>query len=372
MEFTIEKEALIKGLGKTQSIIEKKNTLQILSNVLIEARGESVEFVATDLEIGIKGKYEAKIKTPGSVTVGARKLFEIVRELSDEEVNIKTRDNNWVEISSGKAKFNIVGLAADEFPTMLSYEDKDFFGFPSEMISEMIEKVQHAISTDETRYYLNGVYFLTVEKDEKPYLRMVATDGHRLGLTDRPVPEGSGFTLEKGCIIPRKGIVELKKALSDFDGEAQLCFKDRNLIVKCDNLLFVIRLIDGEFPEYNQVIPAGNDRHITCSRDQIFGGLRRVSLLSSELNRGVKLSLSKKNLKISSSNPDVGEAEEEMAVVYEGEKMSVGFNARYFIDVLSVVRDEDVVIELADELSPAIIRTPSDPDYLAVIMPMRL
>lgn len=372
MEFSVSKDVLLKGLSKTQSIIEKKTTLPILSNVLMEAKGNNLDILATDLEVSIKSLYEADVKKDGSITVGAKKFFEIVRELPEETIKIKSTSNNWLEIKCGNAQFKIVGLSADDFPTFAKLDDAEFTPLPAQLLEEMIDKVKHAISLDETRYYLNGVFFQTVEKDDKKHLRMVATDGHRLAMSDRELPSDSTFDFPQGCIIPRKGINELQKALSEFDGDANVCFKDKNLVVKGETTLFVIRLIDDEFPEYSQVIPANNDRTLSCSRDQLHGSLRRVSLLSTDIAKGVKFSLVNKKLELSVSNQDIGEAKEEMVVGYDDEDMSIGFNARYFLDILNVVKDEDVVVKLADELSPGLITVPSDPGFTAVIMPMRL
>ena len=373
MEFTITKETLIKGLGKTQTIIEKKTTLPILSNVLIETRGdEAIEIAATNLEVGIKGTYSAQVQERGSVTVAAKKLFEIVRELPESEIKFKALDNNWVEIACGKAIFKMVGLSSDDFPIIPSFDDETFHPLPAAMLSEMVERVQHAVSLDETRHYLNGVYFSTVESGGKQLARMVATDGHRLAMIDRELPDESEFKLEEGAIIPRKGISELRKAFAEIEDDVNICFKDRNIVAKTEDTLYLIRLIDGDFPEYSQVIPAGNDKMLNCSRDQLLGSLRRISLLSTELNKGVKFSLDKKVLELSSSNPELGEAKEELLVGYESDPMDIGFNARYFLDVLNVVGDEDVVIQLADELAPGMIKTPGDPGFTAVVMPMRL
>ena len=236
----------------------------------------------------------------------------------------------------------------------------------------MIEKVQHAISMDETRYYLNGVFLATIEKDGKKFIRMVATDGHRLAMADEELPEESKFDLPDGCIIPKKGVNELKKALSEVEGDASVCFKDRNIIVRCDNLLFIIRLIDEDFPQYNQVIPSGNDKVVKCSRDELQNSLRSVSLLSTETGKGVKLELMKNAVIISASNPELGEAKDELTVEYDDDEMEIGFNARYFLDILAVVPHEDVVLMLADKLSPGLIQVPDDPGFTAVIMPMRM
>lgn len=372
MEFSISKDVFLKGLSKTQSIIEKKTTLPILSNILIEAKEGIIQLIATDLEVGVKGIYEAEVKEEGNITVAAKKLFEIVRELQNDTINVKKIENNRLEITSGAAQFKIVCLPADDFPILPTFEEGDFSKVPAQMFAEMIEKVQHATSLDETRYYLNGVFFQSVEKDDGKYLRMVATDGHRLALIDREMPKGVEFELSDGCIIPRKGINELKKALTEVDDDASFCFKDKNLVVRCDNLMFLIRLIDDDFPEYSQVIPENNERVLSCPRDDLYGSLRRVSVLSTDLSKGVKFSLKKKSLEISSSNPELGEAKEKMVVGYEDENMSIGFNAKYFLDVLGVIKDEDIIINLADDLSPGLIAVPSDPGFSAVIMPMRI
>lgn len=372
MEFSVAKDVFLKGLSRVQSIIEKKTTLPILTNVLIDAKTDTIEILATDLTVGIKGQYDAQVKEKGSVTVGAKKLFEIVRELPEQEVTFKTLENNWVELTCGKAMFKIVGLPADDFPILPAYDTEEFFPLPSKTLSVMIEKVQHAISMDETRHYLNGMYFTTAEEDNKKLLRMVSTDGHRLAMVDREMDKESLFDLKAGCIIPRKGIQELRKAFGDSEDDAMICMKDRSLVVKTKTLLFIIRLIDGDFPDYTQVIPKGNERILVCPRDSLLGALRRISLISSEMTRGIKFTLKPKVLEVSSSNPELGEAKEEIVVTYESDEMKIGFNARYFLDVLSVINDEDVVIELADEMSPGIIKSPSDSGYLSVIMPMRL
>jgi len=372
MQFSISKDILLKGLSKTQSIVERKTTLPILSNVLLDVKKETVNIIATDLEVVIKGHYESDVEKEGSVTVSAKKLFEIVREMPQGDIKIKTYENNWLEITCQNVKFKIVGLSADDFPILPNFSDDDFHPIPSMIFADMIEKVQHSISSDETRYYLNGVFFQTMEIDGKKALRLVATDGHRLAMMENELPDNCKIEMDQGCIIPRKGINEIKKALTEFDGDAEIGFKDKNMILRGENLLFVIRLIDDDFPDYTQVIPTNNEKNLSCSRDQLLGSLRRVSILSTDITRGVKFTITNKTLELSVSNPDIGEAKENMVVDYENEDMTIGFNAKYFIEILNIIKDEELVINLADELSPGLIKVPSDKGFTAVIMPMRL
>jgi len=373
MEFTIAKAEFIKGLSRIQSIIEKRTTLPILSNVLLETKGEGLQIVATDLDVGMKALYEARIEDPGSITVAAKKLFEIARELPDGDVSFKVlKSNDWVEIKAGHARFKMVALATDEYPILPDYDDQKYSEISSAALRSMIEKVVHAVGSDETRPYLNGVFFVTDKSGGKKVLRAVATDGHRLALSERDMQEGSDLVLEKGVIVPKKGISELNKILDGDDATIKVCFTERNAIFKKENSLFIIRLIEGDFPDYTSVVPKKNLRVMTCSRDEIFAALRRVSLLSEEMGRGVKFSLQKKNIEISCENPNLGEAHEEMVVSYEGEAFEIGFNARYFIDVLSVIKDEDVSMSFDEASSPVMIKSPSDPGFVSVIMPMRL
>ncbi|MCB9476919.1 MAG: DNA polymerase III subunit beta [Deltaproteobacteria bacterium] len=372
MELVIAKDEFVAGLSRVQSVIERRTTLPILSNVLLDAQKGGLMIVGTDLEVGLKGLYEAQVKKTGSITVASKKLFEIVRELPPGEVRLKLEDGDRVNIQAGKADFHILGLATDEYPILPDYKDEEFAKFPAADLSEMLEKVSGSIGQDETRVYLNGVYLETSDNGGKPVLRAVATDGHRLSLCERPLPDGSKLKVSPGVIVPKKGVGELRKALDGLDGDIEIAFPERNLVVRAGGVLYIIRLIDGQFPEYGAVIPAGNNRVLTASRDELVSVLRRVALLSEELGRGVKFSLDKKILELSCENPNLGKASEEMAVTYDGEAFEIGFNARYFQDALGVVRDEDVNLAFNDAFSPVLIKSPSDPGFKAVIMPMRL
>ncbi len=371
MECKIEKEEFVRGLYRSQSVVEKKVTMPILSNVLIETRDSGISLTATDLEVGIKGIHPAEVLKDGKSTISAKKLYEVVKELPEKTVTIRLRENNWVEISSGKSFFNIMALPAENFPSLPGYEDGDFFSAEVAVLREMINKTIFAVSTDESRYNLTGVYFCRKEGKEENILRLVATDGYRLSMIDRPL-QSALKGLERGILLPRKGLAELSKLL-DEEGEAVSCkLKENNFIVKRENVILVMRLLDAEFPDYKQVIPTQSRRQIRMKRGQALESLHRVSILSSEKTKGVKFRFSADFLELSTYNPDLGEAKEEMEVDYKGEEITVGFNSRFVLDVLSILNSEEVILELEDGVSPAILRPASDPNHICVIMPMRV
>lgn len=372
MRFTIEKEIFLKALARIQGIVERKNTIPILSNVLIEAKDDEILITATDLEVGMKASYPANISTPGKVTVSAKKLFEIVKELPEKEISFVSRENSWIEIRCGKSLFNIVGLSSDEFPYFPQPEKSEFIEIESSILKEMIDKTFFSISTDETKYNLNGIFFKTFEEGNKRYLRLVATDGHRLSLIQRPLDIPQMESLSRGIIFPKKGVSELKKITEEPGDILHLGFMDNNAVVKKDRTVVVMRLVDGEFPDYTRVIPKEKDNGAEIKTLTLLHGLRRMSILSSEKSRGVKLSLKKGILEISSSNPELGDAREELDIEFSGEELSIGFNARYLMDILQAMDEDLVKLIIKDHLSPGLLMPVKDDNYLAVVMPMRL
>lgn len=366
MKFQIEKPIFLKALQRVQGIVEKRNTMPILANILIKTRDGKIEIMATDLDVSIKDLCDAVVKKEGSATINARKLFEIIKEAPDDKIDIADEDSGKITIKSGKAEFSIVGLPVGEFPSFPVYDEGGLFRAAPETLKEMIEKTVFASSTDETRYNINGVF---VEKDGTQ-IRMVATDGHRLAVIER----GSEWpVLDKGVILPRKGILELKKFLDDaVEGAFYLSFTANSMVVKKDSTVLVIRLIDGEFPDYKQVIPKGNNNKVKLGRVDFLSSLKRVSLLSMEKGRGVKFALSKGMLELSSNNPDVGKAREEINVDYKNDGLEIGFNATYMIEALGVIGGDEIVIELKDRESPAILKSAASSGYIYVIMPMRI
>lgn len=371
MEIKIDKKELLSGLSWTQSVVERKATMPILANCCLQAKGKHLTISATDLEVGVIAEHQSEVIKPGAVTVAARALFDIVKELPEDRVHLTVLNNNWVKIISGKSEFKIVGLDVSEYPNLPKGSDGETYSLEVNTFHDMITKTAHAMSTDETRYNLNGVFLESVKGGKgKSSLRLVATDGHRLAYTDREVKEK--VKLEKGVIIPRKGILECKKLLDGIEGSFTLKIDAKYVTVHRDNVTLIIRLIDGQFPPYQQVIPKQNKWVISTERIALLQALRRVQLVTTDRARGVKFRLSPGHLEITAKNPDVGESHEELKVDYKGETVDIGFNARYFLDILNVIEDEQLVIELKGEMGPCVFRSEFDRGFLAVIMPMRL
>jgi len=370
MEFTIAREELLQGLYLTQGIVERRTTIPILANVLIESVADGVTIAATDQEIGVRRQCEAKVKKKGSLTTSSRKLYEIVRECPDVPLGIRSLENNWIEVTAGKSHFKIVGLDPREFPAMpaAGHEtDRQTMTLPSAMLREMIERTVFAVSTDETRANLSGVF---LERPEKGKVTVVATDGHRLSLISRAV---EGGTAGPSVIIPRKGIMEITKVIESGDEPVTLSVHGGVAHATRGNVELSMRLVEGEFPDYRQVVPQKSERRLVVGVESLFAALRRVSIVSSERTRGVKMQIETGKLDISSINPDVGEASEEIAADYEGEPLAIGFNAKYLIDVLQVLEPSaQVEIGFNDDVSPTVLRCEGESDFLYVVMPMRL
>jgi DNA polymerase-3 subunit beta len=370
MEFTIARDELLQGLYLTQGIVERRTTIPILANVLVDSAENGVTIAATDQEIGVRRRCEAKVKKKGSLTTGARKLYEIVRECPEGDIVMHSLDNNWIEISSGKSRFRIVGLDPKEFPAMpgpAQDRQSQTIAVRSEVLREMIVRTLFAVSTDETRLNLSGVL---LEAPEEGKLRIVATDGHRLSMITRAVEEGVTAT---GVIIPRKGVVEVSKVIEAGEETVRIALQGGVAHASLGHVDLSMRLVEGEFPDYKQVVPQKSERRMLIAVEPLLSALRRVSVVSSERTRGVKLQLDGARLEISSMNPDVGEATEELSVEYEGNPLSIGFNAKYLIDLLAVLPDTtQVEVGFNDEVSPGVVRCEGDPDFLYVVMPMRL
>lgn len=372
MNFTIEKEAFLKGLGRIQGIVEKRNTIPVLANVLLEGSDGELHVTATDLEVGMRSSYPANITKPGRITVSAKKLHEIIKELPDREVSFSAKENCWIEVKCGKAHFNIVGLAAEEFPSFPQSNRDGGIVLSSALCREVIEKTFFAMSQDESKYNLNGIYLRAFEEKDGTRLRLVATDGHRLSLIDKTIGGALPDELKKGLILPRKGVLELKRLAEEGDGDLTLSFQDNNAVVRKEQTVVVMRLVDGEFPDYERVIPKANDQVAVIAVDPFLHALRRMLILSSEKSRGVKMQIKPGLLEVSSSNPELGDAREELDLDYQGPEMSIGFNARYLLDILQVQDDLRIRMIFKDQLSPGMLCPEKGDGFLAVVMPMRL
>ncbi len=377
MNFEIDKREFIKGLSIIQSVAGRKTTLPILSHILLEWDKHSLYLTGTDLETGIREELIAKTHQKGKASVSAKKLFEIVRELPEETIHIQKKDNHWITLQCGKSIFNLAGLDPEEFPSLPAYQEESFSLVSTRLFREMIEKTVFAASNEESRYHLNGILLVRAKPSGKEVLRMVATDGHRLSMIDRENQKVRGVE-EKGIIIPKKGILEIKKIIGDRDGEEEMgiYFDSTHGFFKMGKSLTVIRLIDGEFPEYEQVIPKGNDKKLVMAKERMVSSLKRVSTMASERMEGVKFSLQPNLVEMSSTHQDFGDAKEEVEVVYDGPALQVGFNARYLIEAFNVIDTEDILMELKDEGSPGILRPPSSNTgfsaQISIVMPMRL
>lgn len=374
MEFKTNRKQFLDAISWTQSVVERKTTMPVLSNTLLEAKNGKVHVTATDLEVGVITQADANILQEGKFCVLAKSLYDLIKEFPSEEIHIKKKDQNRLEISSEKSQFKIAGLPPEEFPNLPVIDEKNSYSLPANGLKEMLDKTSFAISSDESRYNLHGVY---LEKVDENGLRMVATDGHRLSYVERELSQK--IELEKGVIVPKKGVYELKRLVGSSDSVEQdnndlvgLVIDGRNLIAKRRGVTLVSRLVDGDFPDYQAVIPKKQDKYLIVDKDSLVGALRRVSVLVSDKTRGIKFSLSNGTLELSASNPDLGEAREELSADYKGERLNIGFNARYFLDVLAVLKDEKVIIEINGESGPSVIRSEFDRGFLSVIMPMRI
>jgi DNA polymerase-3 subunit beta len=372
MELTIQKTDLLDGLQMAQGIVEKKSSMPILSNVMIETAEEGINLVATDLQVGLRYRCPAVVKQPGGITVLARKFYEIIRELPEEAIYLKLKDNNRLFISCKGIQYHLVGLPILDFPALPETDQDEMITLEGADIREMIQKTIISISLEDTRYNLSGIYFEYVtNEDNKTILRMISTDGHRLSLIDKEIEPLKEGTFSQGVLLPRKAVSELLKIL-DKPGTIRLGFKENNGIIIKDNILIIMRLLDRKFPDYHLVLPKKKDKTLVLPKNNILDAMRRMAVLSTDKYKGIKLLLKKGGLEILSINPEIGDAKEEIPLEYKGEEMDIGFNPRYFIDALLVMNSEKVTIELSDAVSPAVLSGEKDPGYMALIMPMKV
>jgi DNA polymerase III subunit beta len=374
MKLKIEKKDIVSLLAKTQNIVEKRNTMPVLVNVLFDATKNKLKVFATDLEVSLTDETTADVLEDGQLAVNARNLFDIVKELAEGPITLTKKKNNWVEIKQNKSVFNIVGIGAEEYPIFPTFKTTDFIKVDAKTISEMIERTIYSVSSDETRYHLNGVYFEKKKENGKICFRMVATDGHRLSLVERDITGTFQETSipSAGVIIPRKGLSEIKKIIDSIDTTIEMAFEGSQLIIKNGSTVLMVRLIEGKYPNYQQLIPQKMNKSANIDREIFLGSIRRVSLLSNHKSKGVTISLSNGKMEISSNNPELGDAKEEIDVDYSGDSMKIGFNAKYILDILNSFDDQNLNLELDGQLSPGLIRPESDKKYTCVVMPMRI
>jgi len=371
MKITIERSELIKSLGHVQSVVERRNTIPILSNVKIEAAEGRLTLNATDMDLDMVDSVGANVETPGAITVSAHTLYDIVRKLPEgSQVELNASGDGQMQLSAGRSRFTLSCLPTDEFPVLSGGELPHNFNVTAAELRSLIDRTKFAISTEETRYYLNGIYLHKADRDGVDVLRAVATDGHRLASVEAPLPTGSENM--PGVIVPRKAVTELRKLIDESGDEVAISMSESKIRFSFDNAVLTSKLIDGTFPDYQRVIPSGNDKDMEVNCKLFSDAVDRVSAISSEKSRAIKLVLSSGLLALSASSPEHGSAEEEIEVTYEGDSVEIGFNSAYLLDITRQIEGDTALVSLADGNSPTILREMDDASALYVIMPMRV
>jgi len=371
MRVRIERANLLKALNHVHRVVERRNTIPILANVLLRADGEALSLKATDLDMEIVDRVPAAVEQGGSCTVPAHMLYDIVRKLPDgAEIGLDSASGQTMALKAGRTRFSLQMLPDADFPDLNAGDLPFSFTLTAELLKRLIERTQFAISTEETRYYLNGIYFHVVGNGTGARLRAVATDGHRLAKAEMPAPEGSSGM--PGLIVPRKTVSELQKLLEDPQAEVAVSLSETKIRFAVGDLVLTSKLIDGTFPDYERVIPKANDKELKVDKADFERAVDRVSTVSSDRGRAVKLSLSEDKMVLAVNNPDSGSATDELPVDYAAEPLEIGFNSKYLLDIAGQLTTGDAVFRLADPGSPTLIHDAGESDALYVLMPMRV
>tara|TARA_R110002020_G_scaffold44911_16_gene128848 strand:- start:212 stop:1315 length:1104 start_codon:yes stop_codon:yes gene_type:complete len=367
MKLSIERSALMKALGHVQNVVERRNTIPILSNVLMTAEGGQVNMVATDLDIEMSEATDAEVSQPGQITAPAHTLYDIVRKLSDgAQVVLQINSEDRLDVDAGRAHFTLPLLPSGDFPKMTAEGFTHEFVLPAKALLRLIDKTKFAISTEETRYYLNGIYMHA----NAGKLRCVATDGHRLALAEAELPSGADGL--PGVIVPRKTVAEIRRLIDGSDAEVAISVSEAKIRFTTGSAVLTSKLIDGTFPDYERVIPKNNPKELTIDNKVFADAVDRVSTISAEKSRSIKMGLSDDNLALTVNNPESGHAREELKVDYNEEALEIGFNAKYLLDVTTQIEGRDATFYLDSPASPALVKDSEDPDALFVLMPLRV
>ncbi|GGY49918.1 DNA polymerase III subunit beta [Parvularcula lutaonensis] len=371
MKVTIERGTLLKALSHVQSVVERRNTIPILSNVLLRADGGTLSLTATDLDIEIVEHVPADVEQPGAATAAAVTLFDIVKKLPDgTQVQLEKTSMGRLQLTAGHSEFSLAVLPEDDFPVLPQAEGGKSFEVPAEDLSRLIDKARFAMSQEETRYYLNGIYMHASEEGGEKTLRAVATDGHRLARIDADLPQGAEGL--EGIIIPRKAVLELRRLLDDAGETVEMQVSSGRVRFAFDDIALTTKLIDGTFPDYARVIPQGNDKLMRVSPAEFAKSVDRVSTVSADKTRSVKLALEGDTLRLNVNSPETGTATEDLGVDYPGEPIEIGFNARYLLDITSQIDGDTMTFAFADTASPTLITDEADERALYVLMPLRV
>jgi DNA polymerase III subunit beta len=374
MKIIIERAALLRSLGHVQSVVERRNTIPILSNVLLQAQNGELALTATDMDLEIIESVPAEISRPGSTTAPAHTLYDIARKLPDGSQVELDATGDQLTLRSGRSQFRLGTLPRDDFPAMSGTAAGHRFSLSAGDLKMLIDRTRFAISTEETRYYLNGIYLHAAtsrgQSGDLATLRAVATDGHRLARVEMPLPEGAASI--QGAILPRKTVLEVRKLLDEAADRIEIQLSDTKIRFAFDGIVLTSKLIDGTFPDYDRVIPAGNDKVLEVNPRQFANAVDRVSTISTEKSRAVKLSLGQNVLTLSASSPDAGSATEDLEVSYGAAPLEIGFNSRYLLDIIQQIESDGVRFIMADAGSPTIVRDSADASAIYVLMPMRV
>ena len=372
MKATINKNDILPVLAKIQGLAGRKTNLAITTNVLIQTTESGISITATDLETGFEGFYPASIDAQGVIAINARKLFEIVRDFPSEDIYVNEVENHWIEIGNQNVEYHIVGLNPDDFPEIPKIEAVDFFEIDSTALHRMIEKtVIISGASDDNRAHIIGIYGERIQQDDQKIFRMVSTDGSRLSKADFVFDKDFNLPAGDNVLIPKKGLMEVAKFL-DSEGPVKIGIKDNNFIVKKEKETLIIRLLEGDFPEYGDIVIKKDGHDIVLDRQLFLMTLKRMSILSSDEYKGVIFHFSQDKLVINSTNPDIGESKEDMELAYKGDPMEVMYNPKFFIDTLGVLDEDNIILNIVDDQKPCKIEGETDKSYLSVIMPMRI
>lgn len=374
LQCTVSKQDLLEGLNSLQNITNKNGTMAILFNVLFETKNGVLTLTGTDLEIGLKLSIEADIKGEGTLTLPSKKIFEIVRESGSESISIEEKENSWVVINAGQSTYNLAGMPSDEYPEFPEYDEENFTSFESYIFLELIEKVIFSVANEQENIYtLTSVLFEKEQEEDKNFLKMISSDGHRLSIMRKEVPvDLTNFSLNHTTLIPKKGVQEWRKFCDNRD-TVEISFEKEQLIVRDKQAVMVIRLRKGEFPQYQSIVQAVQlENCLEILRIPFLESLKRINLFTEDVYHTIQLKIEENFMVLSSQNADIGNAKDEQAIVYSGEPLTLGFNCRYFIDTLQVMDCEQIKAYINSSNSPCLIKSDDDVGFTSIIMPMQL
>ncbi|MFT5679524.1 MAG: DNA polymerase-3 subunit beta [Myxococcota bacterium] len=370
MDLYIDRTELIRGLARVQGVVERRTTNLALAHVMLSAQGDTLNMTATDTMLTLVAGYKARIQAEGELSVDAQSFFQIARSLPEPTVHLQSIAGNRLQVRCGNAQFQVVGMGAESFPPQPASTEKSSLSIDGNTLRRIIEETSFSVCTDDNRYGINGAHMEEVKTSDGSRLRVVTTDGSRLSYSETPF-EGE-FGMGRRMLLPRKALSEIRKLIDNDKGIWHVVFGDRSATLKTDDLTLMIRLVDGEFPDYRRVLPDNSQRRVTVSREHFTNALKRVAIVASDRNHSVRFAFESDRMVLSARNVDLGEAREEVPIELSGEPMVTGFNVKYFQDILSATKSDQMILRLGDALDPCIIEMPDRDDSLFVVMPMRL